>query len=187
MSRASEALQSIPISTAFFGALCLLTYIFQILLNSDVSQFTMCPRRVIFYHEYYRIVSSPFFHGSLMHIGMNMLSYAALGKSLEKQFGSLYMTFVVINSIFMTSMLYIAIASIAYICGYAKFFNQHSLGFSCVLFHLLGKRNQHKFCSFYFPSRNILISVTVLESHRTPNAAQSIFGIFQVQSKYYPW
>ena len=99
-----------------------------------------------------------------MHIGMNMLSYMTLGKSLEKKFGTLFMTFTVAYSVLMTSVIYILIALGTYIVGIGKLMNQNSLGFSGVLFHLL-----------------------VLESKCRQNTSQSIFGMVQVSAKYYPW
>lgn len=99
-----------------------------------------------------------------MHIGMNMFSYMTLGKSLEKKFGTLFMTFTVANSVLLTSVIYILIALVTYTVGSEKLMNQNSLGFSGVLFHLL-----------------------VLESKCRQNTSQSIFGMVQVSAKYYPW
>jgi len=124
----------------------------------------MNPRGVLFQHEFYRMISSAFFHGNLMHIGMNMLSYMTLGKSLEKKFGTVFMTFTVANSVLLTSVIYILIALGTYTVGSEKLMNQNSLGFSGVLFHLL-----------------------VLESKCRQNTSQSIFGMVQVSAKYYPW
>ena len=112
------------------------------------------------------MITSSFFHGSLLHIGMNMMSYIALGKSLERKFGTLFMTFTVAYSVVLTSVIYMIIACATYAVGSEKIMNQHSLGFSGVLFHLL-----------------------VLESTGRPNTSQSqsIFGILHIPAKYYPW
>jgi len=138
----------------------------QMLLNINLHHYTMNPRGVLFQHEFYRMITSSFFHGSLLHIGMNMMSYIALGKSLERKFGTLFMTFTVAYSVVLTSVIYMIIACATYAVGSEKIMNQHSLGFSGVLFHLL-----------------------VLESTGRPNTSQSqsIFGILHIPAKYYPW
>eukprot|EP00979_Chaetoceros_neogracilis_P017668 scaffold10261_cov269-Chaetoceros_neogracile.AAC.10 len=164
MSRAGEVLSTIPLSTLSFGTLCVLMYMAQILFNLSLHQYTMNPRGVIFQHEFYRMITSSFCHGSLLHIGMNMMSYMALGKLLERKFGTLFMTFTVVNSIVLSSVIYMLIALATYAFGSEKLMNQHSLGFSGVLFHLL-----------------------VLESKVRPNTSQSIFGMFHIPAKYYPW
>lgn len=164
MSRAREAFAKIPLATLFFGAICCATYCFQIFWNPKNHEYTMNPRQVLFMHQYYRIITSAFFHGSLMHIGMNMLSFFPMGTSLEKSLGSLWMAFTISWSILLTSAVYLSVAFASYVCGSETLFNQHSLGFSGVLFHLL-----------------------VLECSKNPNASHSIFGMMQVSSKAYPW
>jgi membrane associated rhomboid family serine protease len=164
MSRATETVSKIPLSTLSFGAICVATYCFQILLNPKNHDYTMNPRQVIFMHQYYRIITSAFFHGSLMHIGFNMLSLMAVGKSLERHVGSLFTTFTILWSVLLTSAIYIFIALAAHLVGSDKLMNQHSLGFSGVLFHIL-----------------------VLESSRNPNSSQAVFGMMRVSSKVYPW
>ncbi|GFH56655.1 hypothetical protein CTEN210_13131 [Chaetoceros tenuissimus] len=124
----------------------------------------MYPYAVIYRHQIYRMITSAFFHGGLMHIGMNMLSYAALGKTLENHLGTLFLAFTVVNSVVYSSFLYLFISVIASMIGYSTWMTTQSLGFSGVLFHLL-----------------------VLESYRNPNASHSIFGIITVSSKIYPW
>lgn len=85
------------------------------------------------------MVTSAFFHGGLMHIGMNMLSYAALGKTLENHLGTLFLTFTVMNSVVYSSFLYLSISVITSMIGYNTWMTTQSLGFSGVLFHLLGQ------------------------------------------------
>lgn len=74
-----------------------------------------------------------------MHIGMNMLSYAALGKTLENHLGTLFLAFTVVNSVVYSSFLYLFISVIASMIGYSTWMTTQSLGFSGVLFHLLGQ------------------------------------------------
>ena len=43
----------------------------------------LSPNSVLIYHQYYRIVSAAFLHGSIVHIGVNMLSLYWLGRFIE--------------------------------------------------------------------------------------------------------
>ena len=113
--------------------------------------------------EYYRIITSCFFHGSIMHIAMNMLSFAAKGTTLETTFGSMWTCFTICCSILLTGVVYILIAVLGSLVKCDSLMQQHSLGFSGILFHLL-----------------------VIESARNPNASQSLFGMAQVSSSMMP-
>lgn len=164
MSRAIEVVSKVPLTTLVFTAICVGTYVYQILLDPELDHFTMNPKRVLYKWEFYRIITSCFFHGNMMHIGMNMISFLAIGGSLEANCGSLWTGVTITLSIILTGVIYLLIALIASLLDYDKLMKQHSLGFSGILFHLL-----------------------VLESARNPNASQSIFGMTRVSSKVYPW
>lgn len=43
----------------------------------------LTPNSVLIYHQYYRIFTSAFLHGSIAHIGLNMLSLYWLGRFIE--------------------------------------------------------------------------------------------------------
>lgn len=164
-TRAQETLASIPLSTRIIMGICILTYGYQLLFDPPLQNYTMCPKIVIQDHEYYRIISSSLFHGSLMHIGMNMMSTMAIGSMLEKQIGTLMMGITILWGIVLTSTIYIFIAFLLYILfGYNGMMLQHSVGFSGVIFQL-----------------------SVLESNLSPNRSRSVFGFIQVSSKMYPW
>ncbi|KAL7531077.1 hypothetical protein ACHAXR_003836 [Thalassiosira sp. AJA248-18] len=165
MSRLQETLASTPLSTRTIMAICILTYIYQFLSDPPLHNFTMCPRNVLYLNEYYRFVTSALFHGSLMHIGMNMMSTLAIGSMLEKQLGSIMMGITILWGILLTSTVYVFISWVLHLVfGYEKMMLQHSLGFSGVIFQL-----------------------SVLESNMSPNRARSVFGVFQVSSRMYPW
>ena len=101
-----------------------------------------------------------------MHIGMNMMSTLTIGTMLEKQLGSFMMGLTILWGILLTSTIYMFISWILFVVlGYDKMMLQHSLGFSGVIFQL-----------------------SVLESNLSPNrGSRSVFGVFQVSSKMYPW
>ena len=100
-----------------------------------------------------------------MHIGMNMMSTMAIGTSLENRVGTLTMGLTILWGILLTSTIYTMTSWLLYVIfGYEKMMYQHSLGFSGVIFQL-----------------------SVLEAGLSPNRTRSVFGVFQVSSKMYPW
>lgn len=156
----------IPLTTFSVGSLCAFTYTLQLLLDPNIMNFTLNARSVLFDWEYYRIFTSAFFHGSFSHMAINMFSYIPLGKSLEIRFGTLFLFITILWSIVLTSWTHISMSLLAsvFFSEGGNMLNQHSLGFSAVLFHLL-----------------------VLETKCHPSASYSIFGMIRVESKYYPW
>jgi len=99
-----------------------------------------------------------------MHIGMNMLSTAAIASLLEKKQGTLRLFFSIWWAILLTSAIYILIAYAASaVFRYDAWMYQHAVGFSGIIFYL-----------------------SVLES-LMHSGSRSIFGFFSVPSYAYPW
>jgi membrane associated rhomboid family serine protease len=165
MSRAAETLVNIPLTTLCIMSACCLVYSYQFLLDPAIHHYTMCPRLVIYMSEYYRFISSSLFHGSIMHIGMNMMSTMAIGSSLERRIGTLSMAITILWGVQLTSSLYTFISWLLYMTfGYEHLMLQHSVGFSGVIFQL-----------------------AVLEANLSPDRTRSVFGFINVSSKIYPW
>ena len=161
---ASESLRNLPPTTLGTIILCVSIHVIQFLLGWNQLVFTMCPRLVLFTHEYYRVFSSVFFHLDLMHIGMNMLTTFSLSTLLEKKFGTLRLFLSIWWAILLNAAMYLLIAYLGYaMFGYERLMNQHALGYSGIL--------------FYF---------TVLES-RLNSGRRSLFGFISVPSWAYPW
>lgn len=163
-NRFSETMAKTPPATLGIFAVCVGIYALQISMDLDVELFTMCPRLVLYVHEYYRIVTSALFHGSLMHIGMNMLSLFHLSTLLEQRLGTLPHLVSTLGAILLTSLVYIFIAWVASVFTYDGWMYQHSVGFSGVLFH---------YC--------------VLECNMASNTSRSLFGMIHVPTYLYPW
>ena len=164
-NRFRELLGSTPPTTLGILAVCLSVYGLQLAMGLDLERFTMCPRLVLYVHEYYRIITSALFHGNLMHIGMNMLSGFHLSTTLEKRLGTLPHLMTTLGAILCTSIVYLAVAwTASFLFAYDAWMYQHSVGFSGVLFH---------FC--------------VLESHLSSNTSRSLFGVINVPTYLYPW
>ncbi|KAL9186217.1 hypothetical protein ACHAXT_005455 [Thalassiosira profunda] len=162
---AADTLASIPLATRSIVGVCILIYAYQLLFDPPLHHFTMCPNLVLYQHEFYRIITSALFHANLMHIAMNMMSTMAIGGSLERQLGTLMLGITISWGILLTSAIYILISWLLHlIFGYEGMMLQHSVGFSGVIFQL-----------------------SVLESSLSPNRTRSVFGVFTVSSKMYPW
>jgi rhomboid domain-containing protein 1 len=151
-----------PLCTITFLFICVVVYVLQVTTNLALQKFTLNPYNV-FKGEWYRIISSSFMHGNLTHILMNMISYLTLGTSLERKLGSLFMFFTILWSVILSSLFHIAIATVLLLCTKGPF-HDNSLGFSGSLFHLL-----------------------VLECKLNPTLSRNIFGMINVQSKFYPY
>ena len=165
MSRFHELLRNTPPATLGVISLCCVLYLVQVITDLPLHDLTMCPRLIIFEGEVYRVVTSALFHASLMHIGMNAMSLSAIGGMLEKRMGTLRILCTMLLSIFVTSVIYIAAALfLDMVFGRKGLMNQHSLGFSGVIFH-----------------------VSVLECNIGTHGSRSVFGLFDVTSSLYPW
>jgi len=165
MSRAAETLASIPLATLSIMSVCCLVYFYQFIFDPPMHNYTMCPRLVLYLNEYYRFITSSLFHGSIMHIGMNMMSTMAIGSSLERRIGTLAMATTILWGIQLTSSIYVFVSWLLFVTfGYDHLMLQHSVGFSGVIFQL-----------------------AVLEANLSPDRTRSVFGFINVSSKMYPW
>jgi rhomboid domain-containing protein 1 len=100
-----------------------------------------------------------------MHIGMNMMSTAAISSMLEKRMGTLQHVMTILWAMLLTSCVYtIAAFFMHLVFGMDGLMYQHSVGFSGVLFHL-----------------------SVLECNMTPHRSRSVFGFLTVPAYLYPW
>ena len=62
MPRLQETLATIPLATRFIMGLCILTFMYQLLADPPLHNYTMVPKNVIYEHEFYRIFTSSLFH-----------------------------------------------------------------------------------------------------------------------------
>ena len=95
---------------------------------------------------------------------MNMLSTAAIATLVERRLGTLSYIMTVLWSVLLTGILSLGMALGAqWLFGSDTLMNEHSLGFSGVMFHLL-----------------------VLETNLTPHGSRSVFGFINVPAYAYP-
>jgi len=165
MSGFNEHLRRIPPTTLAVMGICILIHPLQKLEYLELEKFTMCPRQVLYFHEYYRIITSSVFHADFMHIGMNMLSTSAISTVVEKRMGTLRHAFSILWAILLTGFIYLISAwAVNFFLGYDELLYLPSVGFSGIIFHML-----------------------VVECNFSPSHSRSVFGFFSVPSYLYPW
>jgi membrane associated rhomboid family serine protease len=106
MSRAAEYFSTIPLVTCGLLAVNVAVHIAVFLSSISLNKFMINAHLVLVDGEYFRIVSSAFVHGGIMHILMNMSSLIQLGPSLEAQFGSLKFLLLTLWSVILIGGLY---------------------------------------------------------------------------------
>lgn len=72
--------------------------------NSPIWDGTLAPVQVQIAHQYYRLVSAGFLHGSIIHLGVNMLSLYWLGRFIELVLRPFRMTVVYFVSLLASSI-----------------------------------------------------------------------------------
>jgi membrane associated rhomboid family serine protease len=164
MSRFAELLRTTPQCVLFTTAICVVTYSWQVIYEPVISNITMYPRAIIFNHQVYRMITYAFLHGDVFHLAMNMLSFLTLGTFLEKSFGTLWHFATILWSVLLVGSTELLIVFALYFLGDKGSIDGHSLGFSGTLFHLM-----------------------VVQCQLQSSSSHSVFGLFQVSSKVYPW
>ena len=161
----NDFLRRIPLATGATIGLCCVIYAYQAVGDPNIQDYTMNPRMIVHFHQYYRLITSVFFHGSLMHIGMNMMSSLAIGSLLERRFGTIRLGLTILWAVLWTSTTYTLVGVILHVLfDFESLMYQHAVGFSGVIFHL-----------------------SVLESNLSPQRSRSLFGFVSVPSAAYPW
>jgi membrane associated rhomboid family serine protease len=164
-SRLHQLLQSLP--PASLGILGSIVFIFaaQIILDFNVRQFTLCPADVILRGQVWRLLTSIVLHGSILHVGMNVMSGMGLCGALERTMGTVALVLTTLLSAVTSPIIHVVLATMArLVFGYDAWFQEHSLGFSGILFHY-----------------------AVIEASFNSRQPRSVFGLFTVSSTFYPW
>lgn len=161
----SEYFGSITPVTKALLVLNIGTHIMIFLSSFPVMALAINEHLVIEKCEYYRVVSSAFVHGGIFHIFMNMSSLLQLGLSLELQFGSLQFLFFTVWTIFINGFLYCAL---------------------CYAMFIATGDNGEKYVSGIGYS-GVLFAYAIIESYHTTEQSRSVFGIFTVPAKVYPF
>ena len=115
--------------------------------------------------DYSSIITSPFTHVSIMHILFNMMTLVQLGPILETQFGTSQFLILSGWAILFTGIIYMFLEYVGYlITGSPEVLTTACVGYSGVLF-----------------------SYALIETYHSNVDVRSVFGIFNVPAKLYPW
>jgi membrane associated rhomboid family serine protease len=96
--------------------------------NSPIAQGMLSPPDVRVHHEYYRIFTSAFLHGSILHIGVNMFSLYWLGRFIE----------MVLRPVRMLIVYFVSLVAAGFCVVWFSDPNAATLGASGAIFGLFG-------------------------------------------------
>lgn len=160
------AASAVPGCTAAVVAVCAAVQLYVFLFDPPLSNFTLSAALVIYAHQFYRLLTAAFFHGGLMHIGMNMMSMLATGTSLERSVGTVQLLFTVLWQTLLTGAFCVGASWFLsmVLLDDMSYIKQQSVGFSGVLFALV-----------------------VVDIQNSDVPTRSVMGFVSVPAKWYPW
>lgn len=161
-----ERLNSLRFGTRFLLIVMVLIHIIRFLfIDRYATRYFVLIPALVCKGEIYRLFTSMFLHGGILHLAMNMLSFTQLGASLENRIGTLSFLYHIMIFGFLSSLLHVIIAYIMMLGGDSSYFYTGSLGFSGVLFTL----------------------IVIDNSIEGASPTRSLFGLILVPSSIYPW
>lgn len=157
--------EGMPFVTRWTMALCVGIYVVGVLIGQNSGMFCMQSMMVFHYLQVYRLLTSVFLHGGVLHILFNMMAFIPMGSGLERLVGSFNFFYLILIFALVSNLLNLTISLLALnVARYPRFAMECGIGFSGVLFGLI-----------------------VIQTHLSNAETQSIFGFFRVPTKYYPW
>eukprot|EP01035_Chromulina_nebulosa_P033442 gene33442-44788_t len=106
-NRIREFLQSLPTVTVVLLLFNIAIHVAIFITSASIGKYAISVDMVMVRGEYYRMFSSVFVHGGLLHIFMNMSTLVSVGAMLEFSFGSLNFLFITLWAAPLTSAIYI--------------------------------------------------------------------------------
>jgi membrane associated rhomboid family serine protease len=160
-----EGVAGFPLGTAVVLGLCVGAFVLQSAFQVDVSPFSIGAFPIVYGGEWYRIVSSAFLHLGVLHIGMNMMTLVAMGPSVEACFGTLQFSLLIVAAVLLEGLIYLFMSMLGWwLSSDPSWLHMYAVGFSGVLFTL-----------------------AVEEASLSPLPDRSVFGLFRVPTRLYPW
>eukprot|EP01137_Pigoraptor_chileana_P007638 Opistho-2@53474 len=156
---------SIPLFTRVVMLLSVGTYVIDHLIERSVYDTCLWPSRIIQSREVYRLFTYPFVHANVAHLFFNLVAFVPMGVVTEKAVGTIQMGHLVNFFALIAAIIEVALSYVVARLGYPIFYNTCSVGLSGVIF------------SF------VVLSTTRFSTSKR----HSIFGMFTVSKKYYPW
>lgn len=165
-TRVGQWWESIPFLTSAVVVVCGVIYLVCLLIGYD-SFYEICflPTAVVSHFQVYRIYTSIFFHGSLLHVLFNMLALVPLGSELERIMGSIRLAYLIILLATTNAIFHLFIALLVAhnpFHPYQYLLDECAIGFSGILF-----------------------SMIVIETSLSGVQSRSVFGLFNVPAKWY--
>lgn len=157
-----------PLLTKSILVLCLGIYAVQLLFGYDnYGLVCLAAKAVTANLQVYRLLTSAFVHGGLLHVAFNMMAFVPIGTSLERMQGTLALIHLISLLMFVGGGAYVGLATAAAYIPWSvatKVAFQCAIGFSGVVFGLI-----------------------VVDNNLTGATQRSIFGLFYVPAPLYPW
>lgn len=158
----------IPFITSAVVIICGVIYLVCLFVGYD-SFIEICflPSAVASQFQVYRVYTSIFFHGSLLHVFFNMLALVPLGSELERIMGSVRLLLVMLLLATSNAVFHLLIALLVAhnpIHRFPSLMNECAIGFSGIIF-----------------------SMIVMETSLSGVQSRSVFGLFSVPAKWYAW
>ncbi|CAE7601271.1 RBL15, partial [Symbiodinium sp. KB8] len=155
----------LPAGTALFAGICAAVFGVQYAFAVDTGPLAIGAFPVVFLGEWFRLASSAFLHGGILHILMNMASLLAMGPSVESILGTAQFVTLVLAAVLLEGLIYVCVCVGCWaVTSDAAWLHMYAVGFSGVLFTL-----------------------AVEEASLSPNPTRSVFGLFRVPTRLYPW
>ncbi|KAF7074449.1 hypothetical protein CFC21_079319 [Triticum aestivum] len=167
-TRLNQWWSSTPFITSGVTIICAAIYLVCLLVGYDsYAEICFLPSAVASHFQVYRFYTSVLFHGSLLHVLFNMLTFVPLGTELERIMGSVRLLFLMFllattNAIFHLIVAFLVDYNPLYHVSYLV--DECSIGFSGVIF-----------------------SMIVIETSLSGVQYRSVFGLFNVPAKWYAW
>eukprot|EP01026_Neomeris_dumetosa_P025471 TRINITY_DN20981_c0_g1_i2.p2 TRINITY_DN20981_c0_g1~~TRINITY_DN20981_c0_g1_i2.p2 ORF type:complete len:217 (+),score=12.53 TRINITY_DN20981_c0_g1_i2:158-808(+) len=157
---------SIYICTRIVFSTCVGLYLIQAILGLELRNVCLLTDYVIYQWQVWRLLSSVVFHGGVMHLAFNMIAFLPTGKQLESRMGTVKLFYLIFLLTIMEGVMYIIVMVMLDVSGIWSDAAsvECAVGFSGVIFGLIAVSTQESSLQSY-----------------------SVFGLFQVPSKYYPW
>jgi membrane associated rhomboid family serine protease len=166
VTRAKVWYEGIPLITRYTFTLCVGLHLVMATAGvPDLGAVCFHPGAVLHDWQLYRIVASSLFHVGFLHLFFNMSALVPVGAALERLMGSVQLLWLMLVLGIMGDAAYIATAyAAAMVPSLAGVMSQCAVGLSGVLFGLV-----------------------VVDNSLSSVMQRSIFGLFSVPAKLYPW
>uniref|UniRef100_A0A7S0RWB4 UBA domain-containing protein n=1 Tax=Pyramimonas obovata TaxID=1411642 RepID=A0A7S0RWB4_9CHLO len=160
--------KSLPLITRYVFTTCVAIHIISMLVGFDAyGNVCMSPYFIVRRYEVYRAFTSVVFHGGVLHIVFNMLAFVPLGSSLERAIGSVQYMY--------TILVFCVIGACLHALG----------GYTLAMNPVLPLPRELNKCSIGLSG--VIFGLIVVDTSMSGLQSRSIFGLFSVPAKYYPW